>query len=157
MDRRIRNAVHLLVEADAQASDAIGLSLSVTAIEALLGEHTQELTEKLALNVAVLLEPDPAKRQSAVDCVKEFYVQRSKTLHGERIESEPSIRARARHLAAAVLDQIVSRRSFRKKGGFEVETPAQLLNELREQRFAPGQQGIEETNARALWGGNGAQ
>jgi len=151
MDRRIRNAVHLLVESDVQSSDAIGLSLSMSAIEALLGEHTQELTEKLGLNVAVLLEPDPTKRQMAVNCVKELYVHRSKALHGERLDSEPDIRAQARHLVAAVLDQVVSRRDFRRKGGWEAETPAQLLNELREQRFMPGQQGIEETNARGLW------
>ena len=152
MDRRIRNAVHLLVEADAQSSDAIGLSLAVAAIEALLGEHTQELTEKLATNVAVLLEPDLTKRRTAVDFVKKLYGDRSKALHGERLDGEPQTRAKSRHLAAAVLDQVVSRRRFRRNAGFEEETPDELLKDLRDQQYSPGHQGLEETNARVLWG-----
>jgi hypothetical protein len=37
MERRIRNAASLLIESDTQTNDAVGLALSVAAIEALLG------------------------------------------------------------------------------------------------------------------------
>ena len=57
IDRRIRNAVHLLVESDMQANDAVGLSLSVATIEALLGKKTEGIADKLADSVAALLEP----------------------------------------------------------------------------------------------------
>ena len=155
--RRIHNAVHLLVESDAQDSDAIGLSLSVAAIDALLGENTIEMATKLAINTAVLLEPKLESRQLAVEYVKDLYKSRSKALHGEIIDREPEVRAEARHLASAVLDKLVGRRDFMVKAGYQrdkCEKLAGLLEELLEGRFRPGQpMGVSETNACSLWRG----
>jgi len=154
MDRRIRNAVHLLVEADAQASDAVALSLSVAAIEALLGRGSGEIKEKLAADVAVLLEPDLDLRDRAEDYVRKLYKDRSETLHGSRIEGEPQVRAQARHLAAAVLEQLIFRGDFMRRSGCGREKPSKLLDELRKSKYRSGQAGpAPETNARLLWGG----
>jgi hypothetical protein len=155
--RRIRNAVHLLVESDAQDSDAIGLSLSIAAIDALIGENTGEMSEKLAINTAVLLEPKLESRQPAVEYVKDLYNSRSKALHGEIIDGEPEVRAEARHLASAVLDKLVGRRDFMVKAGYEpdkCEKLTGLLEDLLEGRFRAGQpMGVSETNACSLWRG----
>lgn len=155
IDRRIRNAVHLLVESDAQSNDAIGLALSVTAIEALLGEKGTEIAEKLSMDVAVLLEPDLNRRQNATKFVKDMYTLRSDALHGAKIEGERRSRVRARHLAAGVLAGIISRRDFLRRAGFDPESPHELLKDLRESRFTTGQPiGIEESNVRELWNSN---
>ncbi|MBW8042168.1 MAG: hypothetical protein FVQ85_19510 [Planctomycetes bacterium] len=155
IDRRIRNAVHLLIESDAQSNDAVGLALSVTAIDALLGEKSAEISEKLSMNVAVLLEPDLNRRQNATKFVKDMYNLRSEVLHGAKTEGEKDFRVKARHLVAGVLSAIISRRDFLKRAGYDPESPQELLKGLRELRFTPVQPiGIEETNVRELWTDN---
>ncbi len=156
--RRIRNAVHLLVESDAQESDAIGLSLSVAAIDALIGENTPSgISTKLAVNAGVLLEPGLAYRQDAIKYVKKLYDSRSKALHGEIIDGEPEVRAEARHLASAVLWSLISRRTFMVKAGYEqgkCKGLDGLLEDLQDGLFGPGQpMGVSETNACSLWRG----
>ena len=150
--QRIRNAVHLLIESDAQSNDAVGLALSVAAIDALLGEKGRDMVEKLSTNVAVLLEPDLEKRGNAKNFVRDIYDHRSRALHGEKIETESDSRIKARHLAAGVLAGIVSRRDFLSRSGFDTERPQELLLGLRESQFAPGQPiGVEESNVGELW------
>lgn len=152
IDRRIQNAVCLLIESDNQSNDSVGLGLSIAAIEALLGEKGGEIATKLADNVGVLLEPDASQRYNATEFVKDLYDARSRTLHGELIEKGSNARLNARHLAAAVLSGIISRRDFLRRAGFEPETPQELLQDLRKMRFDPGQPiGVEEYNVRQLW------
>jgi hypothetical protein len=152
IQRRIRNATCLLIESDNQTNNAVGLALSIAAIEALLGEKGQEVTTKLADNVAVLLEPDLSKRQKATEFVKDLYDTRSRALHGELVETENEARFNARHLAAAVISGVISRRDFLRRLGESPETPEQLLKELREIRFDSGQpMGVDEYNICELW------
>ncbi len=152
IDRRIRNAVHLLAESDTQSSNAIGLALSVAAIEALLSEKGAEIAEKLSVNVATLLEPDLSKRNNAIDFIKEIYNLRSRALHGNLIKQEDQVRLKARHLAAGVLSGIISRRDFLARLGYSPETPTHFLKDLRSTRYAPGQpMGIDESNVCKLW------
>ena len=152
IDRRIRNAVHLLMESDAHSNDAIGLALSITAIEALLGQERMEIAEKISVDVAALLEPDLNWRSKAAKFVKGMYNQRSDALHGRKIEGERYFRIAARHLTAGVLRGIISRRDFMQRGGFDLETPQDLLKDLREGRFKPGQpMGVDESNVRKWW------
>lgn len=151
IDKRIRNAVILLLESDSQSNDAIGLALSMTAIEALLGEEGTEITVKLAENVAALLEPDRNQRQSAREFVKKSYNTRSRALHGEEVETEGEARISSRHLAAAVLSGVIFRRDFLSRLGYEAETPRDLLEDLHKS-FASGQPvGIVEYNICSLW------
>jgi alkanesulfonate monooxygenase SsuD/methylene tetrahydromethanopterin reductase-like flavin-dependent oxidoreductase (luciferase family) len=141
-----------LIESDNQTNNAVGLALSIAAIEALLGEKGQEVTTKLADNVAVLLEPDLSKRQKATEFVKDLYDTRSRALHGELVETENEARFNARHLAAAVISGVISRRDFLRRLGESPETPEQLLKELREIRFDSGQpMGVDEYNICELW------
>jgi hypothetical protein len=152
IDRRISNAVHLLIESDNQPNNAVGLALSIAAIEALIGEKGPEVTVKLADNVAALLEPDTSQRYNATEFVKNLYDTRSRALHGELVETESKARIDARHLAAAVLSGVISRRDFLRRSGYEPETPQDLLKDLRESRFTTGQpMGVPEFNVRELW------
>jgi hypothetical protein len=152
LDRRIRNAVLLLIESHTQRNDAIGLALSVSAIEALLGEKGSDISEKLSTNVAVLLEPDLEKRHAATKFVKEIYDMRSRALHGEQVDGEASFRLQALHLASAILLAVISRRNFLKRSGLDAENPQGLLRGLRESRFGKGQPvGVDEYNVREYW------
>lgn len=152
IDKRVRNAVYLLMESDAHSNDAIGVALSVTAIEALLGRGGNGIAEKLSMDVAVLLEPDLSKRNKATEFVKQMYTLRSNTLHGKSIESKERVRDKARLLAAGVLRALVTRRDFMVRAGYTPEAPQDLLKELREVRFQPGQpMGVDEPKVRKLW------
>ncbi len=157
MDKRIRNAVHLLMESDAQSNSALGLALSVTAIEAMLGGSNVEIAEKLSGDVAALLEPEPRRRHQATKLVKKIYGLRSEALHGTDIESEPDVRGKARLLASAILRAMITRREYMRRlggPGSKPETPDELLEELREGRFRPGQTvGVDEPTVRKLWDG----
>ncbi|MFH1717582.1 MAG: hypothetical protein ABIF19_09550 [Planctomycetota bacterium] len=151
-DRRIRNAVHLLIASDAQSNGAVGLALSVTAIEALLGQKGGDISHRLADNVAALLEPELPRRQRATEFAKGLYDKRSRVLHGEVIEDGDGVRLKGRQLAAEVLHSMITYRDFLKAGGFDPQTPQEFLKALHETRFEPGQPaGLLESNVRELW------
>ncbi len=151
-DRRIRNAVHLLIESDTQSNDAIGLAMSVTAIEALLGENIDGLSQKLADNVSILLEREPTRRHKASEFVKDLYKKRSRILHGDETESGSHFRHQGRQLAAGVLNGMITYQDFLKKSGFDPQTPQDFLKCLFEKRYEPGlPAGLLESNVRELW------
>jgi len=153
MGKRIRNAVHLLVESDRQANDSVGLAISITAVEALLAEgRTEEISQRLSESVGILLEPDLSKRNEARKFVKHLYNLRSDALHGTTIEGEQNTRGYARHLAAGVLAAVITRQEFMRRAGYDPETPSKLLEDLRDSRYASGQpMGVNESNVRRLW------
>lgn len=156
INRRIRNAVSLLIESDAQNNKAISTSLSIAAIEALLGEKGAEISEKISTNIAVLLEPDLNKRTAAEKFFKDLYNLRSRTLHGESLEDEEKISEKARHLAAAVLDAVITLRDFLMKSGFSPKSPQDLLSELKASKYRSGNVicEIKDYNVRCYWGKN---
>ena len=104
---RLKNAVVLLAEADAQSLPAIALSLSFSAIEALVCKETTGIVDQLSRNVATLLEPNSLGRPDAIRFIKTMYNQRSKALHGESVEAEENDAEKVRRLAAAVLHAVV--------------------------------------------------
>jgi hypothetical protein len=153
IERRIANAVRLLVESDAQSNDAIGLALSVAGIEALLGEQGSEMVEKISTNAATLLEPDLEKRNDAAKYVKNIYDIRSRTLHGSEVEAKSSDRIQARILAAGVFVSMNSYADCMKRSGCEAKNLGELLEGIRDLRFKGGQPvGVIQCPAvRALW------
>jgi hypothetical protein len=139
ISRRVRNAVILLVEAHRQRNGAIALALYCSAMEAVLGRKGAEITNTLAGNVAVLLEPELKYRIDAEDFVKLLYDTRSRVLHGERIASEQQEIRNARCLVYAILYALISRRDFLERAGYPPEAPDAFLNELRKSRYNEGQ------------------
>ena len=152
LDRRIQNAVSLLVESDTQSKDGVALALSVASIEALLGEKGESVAERLSGNLAVLLEPDPERRGKAKKFFKDLYGLRSDALHGRRIDDIGGYRHSARCVAAAVLHSVIAREDLLRRSGFEPERPDQLLRELEKLHFLPGQPGgVLPLPVAALW------
>lgn len=152
LDRRVRNAVHLLVQADAQPQDSIGLALSIAAIEALLGKKGTDLATVLAESVATLLEPELSRRADAVEFMKDLYDLRSRTLHGELTEGDSKARQNAREIAASVLIAIITNLDFAQRMGLEPKTPDDLFKYLRRQKFEPGlPEWIADSPAAHLW------
>jgi hypothetical protein len=152
IDRRIRNAVHLLVESRRQQHNAIGLSLSVAAIEALLCDKKEGISTQISENVAVLLEPDSRMRADAKTFVKKLYDARSTTLHGTTLEHERSVRRNAWALAFAVFRAILERQKFQKKAGFDVEVPTSFFQELEHSKFRGGEiPGVSRYPVRKFW------
>ena len=89
MMQRMRNAVHLLVEADAQQNEAVALSLCFAAIEAVICSKKNSkkigITAELSKNVAALLQPNGVERPEAIKTVTKLYDIRCKALHGDTI------------------------------------------------------------------------
>jgi hypothetical protein len=139
MERRIRNAVSLLAESDTQPHDAVGLALAIAAIEALLGEKGESVSERLSGNLAVLLEPDPVMRVKARKLFKDLYGLRSDALHGRQPANVSDHRVKARRVAAAVLHSVISRQDFLLRGGFHPEQPQDLLRDLENLHWSAGQ------------------
>jgi hypothetical protein len=152
VERRIRNAIHLLVEADRQEQHAIGLALSVGAMEALVGRKGEELAGLIADSVATMLEPEPQHRADAVEFAKKIYDARSQVLHGSTIEAESDRRDQARLLAAALLKAMVKRRNTLVRAGYDSETPDDLLKEIKRGKFSEGlPAGVTECSVTRLW------
>jgi len=153
-DRRIRNALTLLVESDAQSNNAVAMALSVAAIEALLGERKNGITEIISTRVGVLLEPNRDLRQDAKGFTKKVYDDRSGCLHGEIIDGQNDMRIKTRHLAAGVLNAVLGRMKFMKRLDPmrpKPETPQELFEEIEKLEYKGIVPGIEECNVRAYW------
>lgn len=152
IDRRIRNCVLLLAEADGLKHDGIALAITMAAVEALLGKKGTELATTLGDYVAAALEPDPPHRSAASEFVKRLYDQRSRILHGEKAEGDPSARMNARILSAGLLKAMIERRDFLRKSGYSTESPDGLLRELKTGKFIEGQlTGTSQSLSRRLW------
>ncbi|MCH8967786.1 MAG: hypothetical protein IIA66_01565 [Planctomycetes bacterium] len=152
MDRRIRNAVHLLVEADRQEHDAVGLALCMSAAEALIGKKGPEIAGMIADSAATILEPELARRAAAVAKIKKLYNARSMLLHGSSVAGEPRARQEARLLASSLLIAMLERRKFVAAAGFDPETPDDLQREIQKLKFKPGQlTGVSDLAVRSLW------
>lgn len=153
MGPRFSNAIRLLVQADQQTSPAVAIALFVAAIEALLGKKGPDIGSSLAGSIAVLLEPEAARRNDASKFVKELYDMRSRTLHGEQIDAGASWRERARTLAAACLYGLWFRNDFKARLDEDVDNPDALLEELKGLIFVgkPPDGVPEVPAARRLW------
>jgi hypothetical protein len=153
LDRRLRNAVHLLVQANNSTDPAVSMSLTVAAIEAILCKRGGDLSTQMAENVATLLEPLARYRNEAVKCVKRLYDLRSQTLHGTLLEEDTECSAQSRLLAWAVFNAFIERREFQRRLGVNSETPDDILGELRTLRFGDGiVPGVPRSDIRRLWG-----
>lgn len=139
-DNRIKNAVHLLIVSDQQTNDAVGLSLSISALEALLCEDASNIAEQLASRITVLLEPELDHRLKAEKIIKTIYDARSRLLHGDTIESKRTERIKARNLAASVLDAVMGIYKFGPRIDDELKPilPGKLFQDLKKRKYQSG-------------------
>lgn len=128
--QRLRNAAHLMVEADSQTNHAIALSLCFSAIEALVCEKTDGIVDELSRHVSTLLEPSARERPDSIAGVKQYYNLRSKTLHGDHIVDDIDARWRARALASAVFEACIQWRQHVQMVGADI-VRSDFLSELR--------------------------
>ena len=139
LDRRIRNAVTLLADADGQDNDALGIALAVMAIEALLSQRRKGISAALCDYVPTLLEPNIEQRNRASDFMKRAYDDRSRVLHGEKLDAGEQRRKEIRLLAGGVLYGVINRVDFLRRSGSDPQTPDDLKNERREGKWSSGQ------------------
>lgn len=152
---RLRNAVHLLVEASSQVHDSIALVLYCSAIEALLSRGKEGVTKNLSEDVAALLEPDRRMRSAAIDFVKELYHLRSRSLHGDGLQGDATQRSKARALATHVLRAVLERVDFDARIGAKPGDKGEFLRELGLARIAGDEfVGVTPSLIRKLWNAN---
>ncbi len=101
--KRVRNAMFLLMAGDGADNYAIGISLFYSALEALVCNKPAGIADELSSHVATLLQPDRHAREDVIRAVKRGYNDRSRLLHGERIEVERERAFEARVIASGVL------------------------------------------------------
>jgi hypothetical protein len=130
LDRRLRNAMHLLVEADRQEHNSVALALSFSAIESLICSKKDGIADELSRNVATLLEPEASERIEAIKAVKKLYDSRSRLLHGVQIEFEHEVQAKVRILAAGCLHAVTEWITCNIKMGKEKSVRADLFSEI---------------------------
>lgn len=148
---RVQTALRLISEANHQSNDAVGLTLYVSAIEALVCRKGPDITKMFSENVATLLEPDSFCRRAATKKVGQIYNLRSEVIHGSSVACQPEDVHNARVLAIAVLKAILQLLLFRRKMG-EQEVPDQVLNLLADEYPTPGiPAGVDDSEARLLW------
>lgn len=129
-EQRMRNATHLLVEADDQENRVIALSLCFSAIEAMVCDKTEGIVDELSRHVASLLEPIGLSRIEAIAGIKKLYNIRSKVLHGDNLAGTDDDFWRARALAAAVLKAADDWKLHTMRMGEEVDRK-DFISELR--------------------------
>jgi len=103
---RIAIATQLLIEADSQQNSSIALVLSVGAIDALVVTNNWKVTKQFSERSAIILQPNPALRNSVVTRARHLYDLRSEAIHGNSITADSDFRNQTRRLAAAVLRAI---------------------------------------------------
>lgn len=128
-EQRLRNAVHLLVEADRQEMPAIGLSLCFSAIEALVCRKSQGIVDELSRNVATLLQRNSRDRRQTSRAIVRLYDLRCKAMHGERLANDYPAWTGARVLATAVLAAVLEWKKYQLRVGDSTERRT-FLDEL---------------------------
>jgi len=151
--QRLRNAVHLVVQSGEQELDALSLTLSVSAMEALVcAKDTKNIAETFAKNIASLLESDLSSREAAVRYLKKLYNARSRTIHGELLSHEIEMGVDSRVIANAVICAVTQRRELCRKCGYPFESANEFLAELKSQRGRKNLlDGVEESVVCSLW------
>jgi hypothetical protein len=154
LDRRLRNALHLLVAADAQTNPSLQLALQMTALEALLTHKNDSagITAKLAERAATLLEPRKENRVQAEKFVTRLYGHRSDVLHGEKLEDAGAYAQNSRLMVQHAFLAVFDWQSFRRKASLGPDDPDAFFRELHN-HFALGQPitGIVEARCVSLW------
>jgi len=136
-ERRLANGLHLWCMAEQQSRPGLRLSLAVSSIEAMLGEHGEGIGRVLGERVAVLLYVQPDSRNIMAEFVrKELYASRSKVLHGRILEQaiddkrvEQSLR-----LAALVYRAYWQHRDFMNRIP-EDESPEDFFRKLEQMKW----------------------
>jgi len=136
LDRRLRNAMHLLVEADKQKHPSVTIALSFSAIEALVGSNKDNIVKELSENVATLLEPEASNRSGPIDKIKNLYKIRCKILHGEKIEFERGVEEQVRRLAAGCFQAIMDWMDCNKRMGQKHSKVPDLESEIKSARIS---------------------
>lgn len=95
--------------ADQAGADPIALSLSFSAIEALVCEKDElPVNKQIKRHVATLLVHDADKLKSGEKVIDKLYDIRSQVMHGNRISASEEASLCVRRIAAGVLRSIVS-------------------------------------------------
>ena len=151
MHMRVRNAIRLLVESDKQTHEAVGLALVMASLEALICNQKDGIADRLARNVACIVEPIPKFREEAMKVVKQMYNTRSDVLHGEKLEATNEYRRKARLLVAGVLKSVLDYTRFWERLG-EPRTQIEFFQDV-ESAFvqAKSLDGVLESPVRYLW------
>lgn len=153
--RRMGTAIRLIEASDAQTDGSVSIALSLSAVEAILGENGPELSNRLAQRVATLLEPDPQHREEAIKLCKRLYDVRCDVVHGNQLDPRHNDTGKARSLAAAVVLAVWHRYGLLKRLGQDVEKVDELFGEL-QRRLTAGEitDGVPEMQRiQALWRG----
>lgn len=137
--KRVKNAVRLMVEADNQANNSIGLALAVSVVESLLCRKSDNLSQMFGESMAALLEPDPKFRFEAERWGKRLYELRSGVFHGSDLDCPASMIRQARLAAGQVLRAMLERRAAIKRLGGSDENTDDFLSELLSGKYNPGQ------------------
>lgn len=147
LDKRLRNAMHLLVEADKQKHPSVTIALSFSAIEALVCSKKDGIADELSRNVATLLEPEASNRISAIRAVKKLYDIRSKILHGAKIEFGRGVEEQTRRLAAGCFQAIMDWIDCNKRLGQKQPIIPDLFSEIESAKVSGKQLvGISESS-----------
>jgi hypothetical protein len=126
---RVRNAVLLLAEADAQQNGAISLSLCFSAVEALVCSRAEQITEELARRTVALLEPTSLDRPASIQAIKNLYKLRCNALHGSSLDDVREAHPSLRRLAAAVLRAVIEWSHYCRRMG-DPPTQEEFLKQL---------------------------
>jgi hypothetical protein len=121
---RLRNAVILLSHADSAAADPIALSLSFSAIEALVCEKDEvPVNKQIKRHVSTLLvqrddiETLKAERKAREKVLGQLYEVRSQVMHGNQVNASDLAAKCVRTIAAGVVRGVVSWMANQEKSG----------------------------------------
>jgi len=131
MQPRLRNAIQLIAEADEQRHPATHVALCFAAIESLLCTSSQAITDRISRRAATLLAPESDRRAGAIKQIKKLYDERSKLVHGERIDlKQARSRTQSRLLAAGCLRAILEWRQCRRRLGLDEDDEQLFFDQL---------------------------
>lgn len=109
MPTRVRNAIDLLIAADQSVNPAVSLALTVTAIDALLGERNSKdrvaatTAEDWAAKLATIVAASDADRRDLAERYRELFRARNRALHGVELRSSLDEYELAKMLAGRAL------------------------------------------------------
>jgi hypothetical protein len=156
MERRIRNALDLLMESELNHNLSVKLALCMSSIEAILGsDDDRSIVGTVAQNVATTFEPDKSKRLDAENFVRDLYKCRSNVLHGFDIgdmEGREGAAHECRTLACDVVRWALGQSAAHQGFFGEPLSRQKVLKELKDAKYVkPRGIGSADAQSRIYW------
>ena len=154
IEQRMQTAIKLIGRGMNTDQKTTRFTMAMAAIESLVVNSSNNVTEMFSRNISTLLEPDASSRKDAKKYLKKLYGMRCGVLHGRLSEVNEGYVSEAQQIACSILSSYVEILSLYKNGCSDLTSNSskdlfRLFDKYRKEKQPFF--GIADRNVRKFW------